>query len=397
MKARGAVVAWMSVISTVIAAAAGMAWATRQASLAPHLNARQLADARTAAALRASPPRFDAAGAAEARRRLAGLPAAGRLFRAGDYDGAAAAFARILEGLPDRSQAATAAALLRLPGPAEFLKLRSRLEDGVGLSHFRARRFSAALASLDRAVAADPTAPAPRVHRGLVLMHQKRYADARDAFEQGLERGATGEKLLLDLGRVLAKSGEGARARLVLGRCIESCRRRADVQSWGTLLEAEKLLAELAQDERRWTEAEERLRRVLARSAGDVQTRYRLGQLLARRGRAAEATRELDRFRRDSETLASIQSVLADSPGKVSALWWVADAYRRLGLLHLAEVHYRQILARDAADSKARLAIRDLEKRMLRLAAAPSRGGDRMVLSPAWPAGAPEDGRQAVR
>jgi tetratricopeptide (TPR) repeat protein len=322
------------------------------------------------------PPRFDASGAATLQQRLATLPEVKRLFESGQYDLAAAAFESLVAALPDRSQSATAAALLGLGDPADVSRLRARLLDGLGLCHLRSRRFQRALDSLDRAAAADREAASPRVHRGLVLMHQKRYDEAARAFEEGIARGAGGAKVLLDLGRVLARSGELARARVVLAQCLEDARQRGDVQAWGTGLEASKLLAEIAVEQDRLEEAEERLRSVLAMAPGEVQSRYRLGRLLVRRGRAADAERHLEIFRRDSETLASIHAVLGEGRNKTSGVRWVADAYRRLGLLHLAEVHYRQILAGTPGDPQALRAIQDLDHRLLRVAER-RRGGAR--------------------
>src|SRR5262249_41338154 len=109
-------------------------------------------------------------------------------------------------------------------------------------------------------------------------------------------------------------------------------------------------------------DAERRLRRVLARAPGEVEARYQLARLLARAGRDDEANAEQRLFDRDSQSLAAVQSRLAASPGGVRAAAEVADGYRALGLLHLAEVHYLHLLARDPRDQRIRAAVEELRQ-----------------------------------
>ncbi len=306
---------------------------------------------------------FGALEAIAARRALAGLPQAIELFRGGAYDEAGRVYARILAHLPGSDQEVAAAALLGLGEPETFRRLLAGLHSDLGLCHLRARRYEPAAASFERAAAIVSWSPAPRVSLGLVRMHQRRDSEARRAFEEAIALGAGGAKLWLDLGRVRLRSGDLPAARTALSEALGLAAAKADVQGWGTALEAERLLADADQQDGCLAAAEERLRRVLALAPGEPQARYRLAQLLLRAGRREEAREHLDRFAEASRTVASIQSLLASSPGRVEALQWVADTYRSLGLLHLAEVHYRQVLARDPADRGARQALLELAAR----------------------------------
>lgn len=306
---------------------------------------------------------FGAGEAAAAKAELERLPEAVRLFRAGSYDEAAEIFSGILARLPELREAPAAAALLELGQPDDYRRLLSGIHANLGVCHLRARRYEPARASFAAAVVTDPRAAGPRAGLGVVLLRQQRYAEARGHLAAAIALGASGEKVHLDLGEALLRAGEPAEARRALVRAMGLARARGDVQGWGTALEAERLLAEVDLEEGRAADAEARLRRLLALAPGEPQARFRLAQLLLRAGRRDEAREHLDRFERDSRTMASIQSALAASPGRVAALHWVAGSYLELGLLHLAEVHYQQLLARDPADHAARRSLAFLRSR----------------------------------
>lgn len=309
------------------------------------------------------PSGFGAEEAAAARVELARLPEAVRLFEAGSYDVAAEAFSAILARLPALGQAPAAAAFLELGQPDDYRRLLAGLHANLGVCHLRARRYEPARSSLEAAVATDPRAAGPRASLGVVLLRQQRYPEAARQLAEALALGAAGGKVHLDLGEALLRAGEAAAARRALTTAVGLARARGDVQGWGTALEAERLLAEVDLEEGRAAEAETRLRRLLALAPGEPQARFRLAQVLLRSGRRDEAREHLDRFERDSRTMASIQSALAASPGRVAALHWVAASYLDLGLLHLAEVHYLQLLAREPADHTARRALAFLRSR----------------------------------
>jgi tetratricopeptide (TPR) repeat protein len=306
---------------------------------------------------------FGAEEAAAAKAALERLPEAVRLFRAGSYDEAAEIFAGLLARLPELREAPAAAALLELGQPDDYRRLLSGLHANLGVCHLRARRYEPARASFEAAVETDPRAAGPRASFGVVLLRMQRYAEAREHLAAAVALGAPGEKVHLDLGEALLRAGEPAEARRALVRAVGLARARGDVQGWGTALEAERLLAEVDLEEGSAADAEARLRRLLALAPGEPKARFRLAQVLLRAGRRDEAREHLDRFERDSRTMASIQSALAASPGRVAALHWVAGSYLELGLLHLAEVHYLQLLARDPADREARRALALLRSR----------------------------------
>lgn len=304
---------------------------------------------------------YRVADAARARDALAELPRAIDLFRAGRYDAASELFDRMAADLPGPEHSAAASAFLGLADSREYARILSGLHSNLGVSHLRARRHDEAVAALEKAVEIDPTAAGPRTNLAMALRHQRRYADARDAFEQALARGARSQKLLLDFGDVCLRLGDRPRARWALARA--RLRASADVAAWGTALEADALLAQLDFEEGQPRAAETGYRAVLARTPGHVRARYGLLRLLLRDGRTREAAAEQRRFERDSALLNAIESVLAGQPGSVAPMQWVADSYRALGLLHLADVHYRQLLSRNPGDTKALLALRDLEAR----------------------------------
>lgn len=310
-----------------------------------------------------TPDHFGIEEAVTARVELERLPEAVRLFRAGSYDEAARIFSGILARLPELREAPAAAALLKLGQPEDYRRLLSGLHANLGACHLRARRYEPARKSLEAAVETDPRAAGPRASLGVVLLRQRRYSEARAQLSSAIALGASGEKVHLDLGEALLRQGESTAARSELLRAGRLARARADVQGWGTALEAERLLAEADLEEGRPADAEARLRRVLALAPGEPQARHRLAQILLRAGRRDEAREHLERFQRDAQTMASIQSALAASPGRVAALHWVAAAYLDLGVLHLAEVHYLQLLARDPADRAARRALAVLRAR----------------------------------
>ena len=307
--------------------------------------------------------RFDLAAAREARRALDDLPRADRLFRAGDYDAAALAFRRVLDRLPDASRAASAAGLLGLETPERYERLRSRVQGNLGVCLLRGRSYAPAVAMLEAAVAGEPGRARHRANLGLALLRSRRYEEARVQLERAASLDGADAKLHLDLARASQGAGDLERARTAAGRALRLSEAAADLEAWGVALEAEELLAEVEWSDGRYERAEPHLRRVLARAPGQVSARQRLVQLLLRTGRAGEARRERARFEADAALMSSIQNTLSGAEGRPERLRWVAYAYERLGLLHLAEVHYRQLLARSPEDHRLRSSLHDLRRR----------------------------------
>lgn len=287
-------------------------------------------------------------------------------FRAGRYDLAAEIFEGVLAGLPPARRATTAAALLGVGSGSDYRRLLSGLHGNLGLSYLRSRRYELAISALGHAVALSPRAVQPRINLGLAQLHVKRFGDAVRSFDRAIALEPGDAKLHLDLGRALLGAGDLPRARWASTQAVRLAGHEASVASWGTGIEGEKLLAEVDLRDRQSVRAERRLRSVLERVPGEVQARYRLIQLLERTERIEEAEAERRRFTHDSELLGTIQSVLISDPGGIDALLWVADTYRQLGLLHLAEVHYEQLVARNPNDTKAVWALHDLKIRMAR-------------------------------
>jgi tetratricopeptide (TPR) repeat protein len=311
----------------------------------------------------AQAPGFDLRAARAAAQALAELPTAQALFQAGDYERAGQAFERALERLPAESHAATASALLNLGPPERFLELRARLLGNLGVCRLRARRYEEAVGLLRAARDAEPRRARHRANLGVTLLRLRRYDEARAQLERAVALGARDGKLLLDLAEAHLRAGELSRARAAAQGCLRLQAQASGVEGWGLRLEAEELLAEADWSEGHLAGAEARLRRVLAWAPGRASARQRLAQVLLRAGRTGEAARQRARFERDAALTGALQSALAARPGRVDALRFVAYAYEQLGLLHLAQAHYRQLLARAPRDQRLRVALRRLERR----------------------------------
>jgi tetratricopeptide (TPR) repeat protein len=304
--------------------------------------------------------RLDEATVARAREALKSIPKAIQFFRSGDYDESARLFHDMIELLPGAHYASAAAALLGLRDAASYQQLLSRLYSNLGVCRLRARRYEEAVRNLEEAARLDSRAPRPKANLGVALIHLQRYPEAQKSLEEAHHLGAGGAKLYFDLGKAYVKGGLAAKARQALTESVRLSLAENTIQGRGTALEAEELLAEADQQEGLLAQAELHLRSILARASGQVSARYRLARLLARTNRATEAAEHEKRFAADSELMASIQTALASNPGRVAALHWVADSYRKLGILHLAEVHYLQLLARNPSDASVKRAIQEL-------------------------------------
>ena len=295
---------------------------------------------------------------------LSRISSANLLFRQGRYTRARRAFGQIITQLPEAKNAATAASLLQLASSRDYLALLSSLHNNVGLCNLRARRYQLAQESFEQALAIDRRAISARSNLGLALLHQKRFRRAIREFEGIRGQKRNDAKLHLDLGKSYVGDGEFAKARWALAQAMRLASRQGDIQSWGNLLEAEMALADAYLGDQNLQQAEFHLRQVLDRASGQVQARYQLCQILVRQGRTTEANEHRILFQGHSRLLASIQGLLGKDPGNVEAMLWIADAYRRMGLLHLADIHYRQLIARDPQNRIAQMAIQRLAQRM---------------------------------
>jgi len=354
MRRRAAAIASMSATFIPIVAAAAMAWTARQASLAPHLGASQMVDARAATALQ---------------------PAALALIRAARYEEAATVLAGIARRLPEARHEATAAAVLGLRGSGDYRRLVASTYANLGLCQLRLRRFPDAEASLRAALAVEPANPAALASLGSTLIHQRRYREAVAVLLQAT-RTRDDAKLQLDLGHAHLQLGNLAEARDRLSRAVAAAGKKRSPAAWGIALDAERELAQVDVASGLPGAAVTRLRALLARAPGDVQTRYQLSRALARGGEVAGAGAEQARIDADSRAMASIQASLAGRPdtGQLAA---VAREYRRLGLVHLAEIHYLQVLAREPGDAAARVELAGLRAGLSDDSAWPGEGGGR--------------------
>lgn len=306
--------------------------------------------------------RFDLATIQASRQALERLPAAIRDFEAGRYGAAEQAFAALLAALPASEEAATAAALLALPSPAAYRRLRSGVETNLGLSRLRSRRTVDALAPLTRAALTDPTSPRAWGNLGVGLLHARRPCEARAALERAVAVGAS-QRTALHLGRAALECGEPSAARRALARFERTKSPRGGSAARGDRLEAELLLARVEAEEGLLRPARARLERLLAATPDDPLPRYHLIQVLARLGESQAVVAHREVFARSAERMAAIQGALGERPEEVGGLHFIAQTYSDLGLDHLAQVHYQQLLARDPRDQEALWGLAELERR----------------------------------
>jgi|GEM_PF-5843583 len=306
---------------------------------------------------------LQAADATSAREALARLPAAHEAFRQGYYGEAERRYLEIRARLPDAEHAATAAALLGLPGPTSYRRILSGVETNLGLSLLRARRYRQAIPPLQSATVADPSSAVAWANLGVALLHAQRFCQSLDALERARELGRRDPRDHLHRGRAALFCGDRRRARQALERARRLADAEATLSARGTAHEAELLLAETDAAEGDLESARRRLEALLEETPGDPKPRYRLLRVLARLGDDEELALHRARFERSAELMAAVQSALAERPEAVQGLHWVAETYAHLGLDHLAEAHYLQLLARAPDDLEARRALRLLHQR----------------------------------
>ncbi|HEX4954211.1 MAG TPA: tetratricopeptide repeat protein [Thermoanaerobaculia bacterium] len=331
-------------------------------SLAPSLLGLALAGA-AACALEEPPTfRFDAAAIRASRAALERLPAALRDFEAGRYGLAEEAFAALLAELPAHQHAATAAPVLGLGGSAAYRRLISGLETNLGLCRLRSRRYLEALPPLERATESDPGSAQAWANLGVGLLHARRPCEARTALERAQERGGA-PRTELHLGRAAFECGDLAAARIAVSPLLRSSTRPDTRFPGADRREAELLLAQVEAEEGDLAAARGRLEALVDQAPDDPLPRYRLIQVLSRLGEHERASAHRQRFARSAALMATIQGALGESPEQVEGLHWIAQTYTDLGLDHLAEVHYRQLIARDPSDREARRGLAELERR----------------------------------
>jgi Flp pilus assembly protein TadD len=187
-----------------------------------------------------------------------------------------------------------------------------------------ARRYERGNAEMDRVLQAVPGNTRLRVHYGLALADQTRFADAVRQFEAARKAGDSSAELALYLGTSLWQAGrlEEATAKLReaaalapgqaeprhrLGRLL--ILRGEAAAAAAALQEAARLAPDSAPVELdlgraleaagRTEEAEAAYRRALALDPDLSAAHYTLGTLLARTGRREEAEKEIAVYRRD--------------------------------------------------------------------------------------------------
>lgn len=298
-----------------------------------------------------------------ASQALLAIPAAIDRLNEGDYADAQRRFEVILNTLPSASRAHTAARALGYPSAQDYRREVSALWNNLGLGRLRGRQYDAAEVAFAAAIQSDPLAAAPHSNLGVSRLTRRDYRGAVQAFNAARDRADLGARGYLHLGRAHLGLGDHSSARWALHQSVRRADDRSTPESWGTRLEAQRALARVDIADGRLPQARARLEAILLATNGDCEARYVLLQLSATTA-PTEVPAHRSALDACRDRLASIQSILAASPGRVAAIRWLGDAYRQLGLYHLAAVRYRQLLARDPADHEARLALIKIHQRL---------------------------------
>jgi len=285
-------------------------------------------------------------------------------FRQGDYGQAEAIFSDIKQQLPDVSHALAMAKLLDLADATSYKRLLSSVYGNLALSQLRSRQFNNAEQNFRAAISIDPRAGLPRKNLGVTYLRMKNYSAAIREFSTLLRGGANDTELYLNVGRAHTGLGNFAKARWAFLQVLRIGQTDPSLRRWGDSLEARRGLAKINFQQNRLQESADQLLELLAHAPGDSESRYLLVQVLSRQGQPEQAALHKEIFDRDSKAIADIQAVLSSTPDKVSAMQWVADSYRELGLFHLAHAHYQQLVARDPDNNLAKLAIIKLQQRV---------------------------------
>jgi arylsulfatase A-like enzyme/Tfp pilus assembly protein PilF len=151
------------------------------------------------------------------------------------------------------------------------------------LSEYNAGHVDAAIVTLRELIAARPTMRVAYGHLAFMLTDQGRLDDAIELLRGALAAGADSEPLRRQLALALLRRGDAAAAAAVL---------QADGESPDP--ETQLVLARIAATLGRFPEAEDRLRRALARDPSFPEAHVDRGILLLMQDRVDEARRELE-------------------------------------------------------------------------------------------------------
>jgi tetratricopeptide (TPR) repeat protein len=266
-------------------------------------------------------------------------------------------------------------------------------QSSLGIAWFNARRYEAAGAALARALAADPGDADIKRMLAMARLNTQDYAGAaellhgdpeleRDAslrFAYGLALSRSGQtERAEEVFKTLLREGEQAELAVLLGKAhaqmgdfkeaIASFERAIALRP--DVAEAQGALGVIYFKQGRLDEAEKALRAELARSAGDVQSRLNLAQVLESSQRPEEALpllRDVLEARPDfadaryllgkillaqgatAEAIAQLEAATRLAPDEANAHYQLARAYTSLGRAEDAQREFevfRQIKAR---------------------------------------------------
>lgn len=171
--------------------------------------------------------------------------------------------------------------LLKEPKNADALNLKAVILDAHG-------QREDALALFERAIAANAKMPEPHFNRANVLATLERHDDALAGYERAIALRAAYPEAHLNAALLLRKLGRGADARAAFARMAAAC--PADARAHHGLGDQ---LAESATDDAGLDSAQASYDRALQLAPNDPHARFALANLLARRGRRAQAIDQL--------------------------------------------------------------------------------------------------------
>ena len=285
------------------------------------------------------------------------------LVEQGRYEAARGRYLELIERLPPAERAANAALRAGFADAAGYRRYLASLHVNRALCDLRLRDFESAAGGYRRALEIAPDSVSARRGLALSLFRARRFDDAHRVFQELADGGSARGSDLLFLGRAARRSGRLRPAAWALPIAGARAAREAGVSGWGTALAARRELAALAVDRGRLEEGLARIRALTAVVPGDAEARYLETQILARLGRDQEARAARREFERVASSHALIQELLATPPFSDDEVRRAAHLYQALGLLDLAEVHFRRLLERHPDDGEVAVAIRKIRRR----------------------------------
>jgi tetratricopeptide (TPR) repeat protein len=276
--------------------------------------------------------------------------------------------ARALEAIPDDLSALQTAGLLAvtlnrdesaislLSRALALEPAEARLWLALGETRYRRTESAAARDAFERALGATPTkseSETAHYYLGAIDFADRRFEEAAAHYRQSSSIDAR-----RGLAESLSKMGRGGEAAEVVERALASLPVGEDVGGQASLL---RLAAELHLERGRDQEALAALTRARELDPNGAETRYRLGTLLARLGRTAEAQKELASFqtlKAFDEEKEKLQVAILERPSEADSYRPIIELYVRAGRLEEARPFIDKALLLAPGDAELRELLR---------------------------------------